>query len=467
MKQERYDGTLARRVLAGMVTDRAVLARVAEKWSGEGLFDMPWANLVGGWCIKHVRDYDRAPNGQLRSLFEAWAVKNTAEEQIVTGVERFLSFVSDEWSQTEQPTSDYLVDLAKQYFNQVRARRIHNDVEACLENRDIDGAMEKMALADKVELGSNGLIKPVQEVEYETWNQAFHPERKKQMVTSYSDGLDRFFGDAFTRDSLIAFMGSDKSGKSFWLLDVALRAVRNRQRVAYFEVGDLMQDEVLLRMGMRVSHRPYYAGTVKVPIKFEKGEDGVVVSVEERVFDVGLTAAEAFGAFRRWCRADMHKDLFRLVCHPIDTVSVDNLRSTLRDWERDEWVPDVVVIDYADILAPPFGVKDPLEQIDTTWKALRRMSQELHCLVVTATQSSAAAYSEKSTTLGRKHFSGRKTKIAHVNGMVGINYTDKDKEKGVCRLNWVVRRSSEFVSRNSVLVAPCLALANPAVLSVF
>lgn len=466
MKSKRYDGTELRRVLAGMVTDRVVCARIASQWKDGGLFDSDWANLVGGWCVKHLLKYDQPPNGQLRSIFDQWSRRSEADEKTLVGIERFLGFVSSEWTSVDPPSSDYLLDLAKQYFNRVRAGQLIERATECIEENRPDEAIAVMNGANRVELGSGGLIKPAEE--YDPWQQAFDPDRQRPLI-EYPDGLGRFFGNVFGRDSLVAFMGPDKTGKSFWLLDVAFRAIRGRHRVAYFEVGDLLQDEALLRLGMRATRRPLEPGTYQFPMfisskKNEEGKTVPVVECEERKFKVGLTSSEAYKAFRRICRG---RDMLRLSCHANSTISVDGIQSIVQDWEREEWIPDVVVIDYADILAPPMGVRDVLDQTDETWKRLRRLSQEKHCLVVTASQSSALAYAGKDRTLSRKHFSGRKTKLAHVNAMIGINCTDEDKTLGIMRLNYVVRRNARFSESSVVTVAGCLGVASVAMKSLF
>ena len=165
-----------------------------------------------------------------------------------------------------------------------------------------------------------------------------------------------------------------------------------------------------------------------------------------------------YKAFRRICRG---RDVFRLSCHANSSIGVDGITSILRGWQREKWIPDVVVIDYADILAPPFMVRESLDQIDVTWKLLRRMSQEFECLLLTATQSNAASYRAKDSVLTRQNFSGRKTKLAHVSGMLGINVTPDDKKKGIIRLNWVVRREGFFNEIQCVPVAGCFAICSP------
>ena len=120
-------------------------------------------------------------------------------------------------------------------------------------------------------------------------------------------------------------------------------------------------------------------------------------------------------------------------------------------------------IDYADILAPPEGVTDTLQQIDQTWRGMRRLSQERNCLVVTATQSNSAAYGNDKKLLSRKHFSGRKTKNAEVNGMIGINVSEDERKQQIARWNWVVRRKDR--RKGAVVVAGCFDIGNPVICS--
>ena len=86
---------------------------------------------------------------------------------------------------------------------------------------------------------------------------------------------------------------------------------------------------------------------------------------------------------------------------------------------------------------------------------------------ITATQTSSDAYSDKSQVLTRRNFGGRKTKLANVNGMIGINVTPREKECGVARLNWVVRRKGKHSEHSTVKVAGCLEIGRPAIISSF
>ena len=153
----------------------------------------------------------------------------------------------------------------------------------------------------------------------------------------------------------------------------------------------------------------------------------------------------------------------KLSCHPNSTLKVSGIRSILETWAQDEWVPDVIVIDYADILDMSHKGLEGRDCINQAWKELRALSQYYHCLVITATQTDAAAFD--TGLLRRKNFSEDKRKFSHVTGMMGINQTDDEKEMGLYRFNWLKLRDGVYSETRCVNVANCLALANPMIKS--
>ncbi len=464
MKANRVNGSEMRSVLAGMVVDRTVCSRIASQWpnNGGGLFDVPWANLVGGWCVEHLRKFGDVPNGQLRTLYNEWAATTKAPEETVRGVERFLQLADEERSKADRVNSDFVLDRANRYFNSVRMKEALSNAEELLEIGKVDEAQGVLLGLSRVELASTSTVRVVSD--WDAWRKAFDEDRERPLV-SYPGELQEFLGRWMQRDALIGFMAPDKTGKSVFLLDLAVRAVRNRCRVMYFDTGDNSQDQVMRRLGSRVARHPgreNFEPSVDVPVSLVKGEEGKYeVETKLKKFKRAVTVSAAYRAMGKISRG---KDRMRVVCYPNGTASVADLSSKLCDMEQEDgWSPDVVVVDYADILAAPPGVKDTLDQIDETWKQLRRLSQERHCLVVTATQASAAAYNDKATVLRKQHFSGRKTKLAHVNGMIGINVSNEDRQMGITRLNWIVRREGRYQETDQMVVAGCWAWYNPVI----
>jgi len=430
-----------------------------ESYKDGGDLHARWANLIGKWCIEHQEKYGEPPNSKLKGIFQDWASTTKAPDETIRTIEKFLGHLSKQHDQDKERSSDYLLDVAGRYLNKVRIKETIEATQEDLQRGKVVEAHDRLTQSSRIELGQGSMVKLSED--YSAWAKAFERDQERPLI-EYPGDLGKLVGDIMRRDTLLCLMAVDKAGKSFWLLDLAYRAVLNRKRVAYFEAGDLGEEETILRMGSRATRLPLKDCTAKIPT--HEWDDEKKPMHDER-FLKKLSSQKAFKTFRKVCRK---RDRFRLSCHPNSSLSVSGISSILRDWEREDWFADVCVIDYADILAPPTGIRETLDQIDSTWKGLRRLSQEMHCLVITASQTNAAAYKNNPNgLLSRQHFSGRKTKLAHVNGMLGLNVSDADKENGVTRVNWIVRRRGSFSERQFVRVAGCLDIACPVIRSTF
>lgn len=465
MKVEVKDGKSEQQVVIGMITDSAALGRIATKW-GKDMLPSKWSNMIGGWCVNYFNEYGKAPRRTIRSLFDSWVEKGRRDKEVVNQVDRFLSGLSDEFTKSKKHNPDYIVDLAAKVFNIHRARKIVEGVEADLTNGDLDKAWARFSGSDKVELGEGACIDVLGDVD--AIREAF--EYKRDPLIEFDGALGQFWQDAIERDAFISLLGPEKRQKTWFEIDLAWRAMMQRRRVAFFEVGDMSQNQIMRRFMVRASGRPLRPCTVRYPTKIKRRKkqqenEPALVQFKEREFKKALTWRTAVQACEQ-LRTDKLKSndaLLKLACYPNDTVSIKDIRTVLDGWVRGGWVPDIVVIDYADILAPINDNDDERVGINKTWKQMRALAQTLHCCVITATQANRGSY--KAFTLGREHVSDDKRKHAHVTGMLGLNQTAMEKESQIMRLNWLDLRERDFSETKCVHLAGCLAIGNPAVRS--
>jgi len=465
MKIKQIEGKEERSILIGMVVNDQIVASVSSRWSKEGLFRSPWSNLVGGWCVDFYKKYGKAPNKNIQGIFQSWATGKSRSQDVVSLVDKFLSGLSGEYRRLNKEINPgYLTDLAGKFFNQVQVEKLQELLQGDLDTGELDNALKRIHSFGKVELGTGSALDVLQNME--AVQQAF--EEHQDPLVVYPGALATFFGQALERDAFIAFMGPEKRGKTWWLIDIAWRAMVQRMKVAFFEVGDMSQNQILRRFATRAAKRPLKPKKIRYPKFLDKDSttDLAVVDHEERSWAKPLSWRAAWKCFQeQQTKLRTKEPLLKLSVHPNSSISVLGIQSILQEWARGGWVPDLIVVDYADILAPIDGKADTRDQINTTWKKLRSLSQSLHCLVVTATQTDAASY--KAETLSMSNFSEDKRKFAHVTGMVGLNATPEEQEMGVYRLNWVVLREDEIVLGKCCHVAGCLSIGNPAIKSVF
>lgn len=454
MKKYRYGSQgRGKRVLAAMASSTPVLARIAARWPKYGLFGEDRAsNLIGTWCVEHFRRYGEAPGMALEARWEHW--REEGDKDLAKSIQALLE-VASEAQDEGLPSTEVLVDMAGEHFESISMRAAVDAAQAELNRGNVSQARDLIDNRPKVDLGSSSTWDPAADIE--DWVAAFSEELSKDLVT-YPGMLGNFFKGEFVRESFVAFMASSSRGKSWWLLDIAMRAVRARHRVAYFEAGDLSRMQLIRRFGQRILRRPKRKMRVQWPTFFDGSIEGLVT--EERL----LPAPDPHQANRIWKKiSQARKSAIKVHDSPNSTLSMTGIRGLLQEWSQQGWVPDVVVIDYADILAPPHGVRELRDQINENWKAMRALSQQYHCLVVTATQADAGSYSAQ--LLRRKNFSNDRRQFDHVTGYFALNMSEEEKALGLSRLNWLKRRDEAYTETQQLAVAGCLACGCPAVLA--
>ena len=153
-------------------------------------------------------------------------------------------------------------------------------------------------------------------------------------------------------------------------------------------------------------------------------------------------------------------DNVRLITYPINTANIGTIKRDLDLLEYTEgFVPDGIVIDYADILGSEDGRLEGRDKINETWKMLKNLAQERNALVASATQSNRGS-------MDRKRVKSTDTsedirKLAHVNVMATLNQTPREKKRGLMRIGVSVARGVDFDELQEVLVVQNLSIGQP------
>lgn len=470
-KVEVKESSQERRILAAMIVNDKVLQRVAAKWGDGELFRSSWANMIGGWCIRHFKKYEASPQKGIIAAFETWVAKGKKSPETVENIQTFLANLDYDHDLNIQ----HCIDEATEYFHSVKLSRLANTIQDGLERGSIEDCDNAILTHSKVELGGSHGVDLF--IDREAVRAALDVDILEPLVR-YRDGLGKFFYNHLSRDSFVVFAAPQKGAKTYWLADVAWEAMVQRKRTAFFEVGDLTDRQIDRRFLERASQRPSrsidgrWPYEVKIPTKIDfpsdrKGKVAARIAHRNRVFKRGLNFPLAWKACEEVMRDKVKstKSYFRRSFHPNLSISILGIKSIVDSWILDGWTPDVVVIDYADNLAPVDKKEETRDRVNTTWKYMRAFSQQLRCLLVTATQVKASGFT--TWCLDRRHFSEDNRKLSHCTAMFGINTTPAEKEKGLCRLNCIVGREGENSVHRFCYVGGCLAISNPSMVSIY
>lgn len=469
MIRKRVDSKLERQFIIAMATSKPFLSGMSATLDPD-LLQVPYLRRIAEWCLEYFREYGKAPGKNLEPLFHSWVETESPKEDDAEAVGDFLDVISKEHQASKKINVAYLMDEASKYLTLKKVALLKDTLDTCLLRSNQEDALSAITGFNVIDMGADTGSDPMNK--RDPWDRAF--AEPPEPVIKFNGDAGRFLNTALVRDSLVSIQAPEKRGKTFFCTEMALQAIRSHSRVAMFQVGDLSESQFIRRLGVRLAGIPMWRNQLKgvqypTSLRLVEGEDGPEGSVtfKTKSFKNVITMADSWRARRRFMQHNgilPHNTYFMLSVHANSSINVRGIGSILDRWRHQlNFIPDVVIIDYADILAPEDSREEHRHQVNSTWKALRRLSQERHCLVIAPTQAAASSYTAKTQKMG--NFSEDKRKFAHVTGCLGLNQTEPEKEKQLMRLNWILMRENVFHPNQCLHVAQCLALGRPMVIS--
>ncbi len=456
---------LERNILTALIVNDEFLGKIRKVLVPQECFEGEYAQNLARWCVEFYDEYGKAPQKHIETIYASKIRQdNSFKNELLT---KLLKSLSNEYEKGVPINAQYLLDESKNYFNKLRLKRLAEDIETAIVAGNVEEADSLVSSYSRIELGETSTINPFEDAEA-IQNAFAHADED---LIKFSGAIGEFFRGALCREGFVAGQAPEKRGKTWFLLEMAFRAVKQRRRVCFFEAGDMSQNQIVRRFSGRLGGLPGRVadlGGYQYPtaIRHAPGDEFASVVYQTRHADKILDWKTAYNKSQEFLKRTKiaGRNTFKLTCFPNSTLTVKKIDSMLEEWERKEgFIPDVIFVDYADIMAPEDSRKDHRNQVNDTWKALRRLSQERHVLVVTATQADADSYSTNVQGMG--NFSEDKRKLSHVTGLFGINQKEDEKKAGVIRLNWIVLREQEFSNSRCCYVTQCLKIGRPIIQS--
>ena len=480
MRREKINGALDRQIVTAMVTSDIFLREIRDIYDRDFLA-APYAAVVAEWCLSYFKKYGKAPGKRIQDRYDRALSENELRDDATEKlIGDFLGGLSVEYdASSAEINAPFLLDEAERLFKKRDLSLLADELKDMLE-RSPEDAEDLLRKHKRVERAQAGGFDPFTDA-----------QQKKAMFGALSEPLITFDGalgelinPLCTRDQLIGVMGPEKSGKTFGLTEFGNRGIMARCNVALFETGDLSESQLMRRFhsslsGHRMDERFARTGgrERRSVVDCVRGQLGLCRKsccrtdtplrsrMDERVDElpegyrpctacqedfipcVGyleteqaplMTPATVEESSRR-ILAHMGTRKVRFHVTPSNTMTAEGMNDQLLRWkEREGFVPDIIICDYADIMAQEPGTRDERSTQNERWKWFRRMSQEWHALFVVATQTDALAYDKDSVNLN--NFSEDKRKYSHVTAMLAIHRTAAERQARCLRMSLLLGR---------------------------
>lgn len=223
----------------------------------------------------------------------------------------------------------------------------------------------------------------------------------RKPISTYWPVLDRVLNGGWERGTLTTFIAPTGGGKSMFLTNVSAATVMGGLNSLYItcEMADY-------KIGLR--HDSYFSGIAinDVPNHQEHVEKTTTEKVKGRLF---------------------------IKEFPTKTATVQTIRAYIqRLYATKNFMPDVIVIDYADLLRGSRNYGDKRFELEGVYEELRALAQELNVVVVTADQTNRSGLDMEVVTIGQIGESYAKATVCDV--IITISRRMEDKQANCGRI---------------------------------
>lgn len=444
MRREKIDALNERDILYGLITSEKFCREICPILNPRFL-EIDYARIVSGWIKDYYEKFKTCPERDVAKIYRSH-LDEISDEGLRDNILTFLNKIDKDYDSIKSFNDDYALQQSILYLKKQSLKNLNADIDAFLTTGNIDKAEDAITKYKTVEKSAGEAVSLFQNTEVIVDS---YSEEKGTLFT-----LPKAYGKVvgkIHREDFISFLAPMKRGKTFALIDIGVNAVSQGLKVLFVTL-EMSETDMVKRF--------WTALTGQI------GEDRDDIDYPYFVEDYGKWRVEHKTISRKAISvADIEKRqrsmkrMFRggdikVLSVPAYSLSPDQLDTKIeRLIQQEEFIPDVIIVDYADIMMPS-EKGEYRHQIDSIWKRLRALAQKRKAVVFTASQSGRSSIGRD---VDSEDISEDIRKLAHVTSMVSLNQSADERKEGIIRLKQLAVREGEMEFRQAVCTQ-CLTI---------
>jgi len=495
---------IERKIIIGMIVSSDFLKEIQPIYSRykETPFSLPWAAIIADWCIEYYNRYKNAPDKTIQDIFHNHQ-KTIYDKDQVELIEKFLTGLSEEWEEENDLNIPFLLDETEKHFRLQAVKKINERLKLSISRSDVDEAEHIISDFERVLRPGTIGIDPIGDID--AIEEAFSSENKDILFHLPEDlgAISRFMGP-FERGSLTCFMGKEGAGKSWFLQELGLIAVKAGHNVLFVSM-EMSQRQSITRIHQNLSSetKQNRIGDILIPVFDCKLNQENNCSKSKRSCNIGIL--DRYGHKPDWkqefinreykisfhprvsskyipcmaCRGDYNyqgdtwfikkkkrglstakakkKGLtltksklkgkkFKFVRYPVGTKSMKDLIIHIGNLGfYENFRPDLIITDYFSKFLPE-NKEDKRHQLRHIIEKHKAIAQEYHCAVLTASQTNITRKDDKqgSKAITKGSWQESMAPQAESDRTFAINQSATQKRNGIMLLNMLKERDDEY-----------------------
>ena len=386
-----YGPTFQTKILSSLLTDKVFISTIID------IIEVDYFQSdANKWIVKTIEKYFmeyKTPPSLDALKVELKKLKNDVLQVAV------VEALKSAWTHRESDDLDYVKDEILDFCKNQKLKKSILESVDLLENKDYDGI--KMVVDTAMRAGTT---RDLGHDYISGFEERLETSARKTTPTPWpviNDIMDGGLGGG----ELGVMVAPAGIGKTWFLQTVGADAIKKGMKVVHYTL-ELNQAYVGLRYDTIIS------GINTQQLKYYK-ED-----VQSKLFDI--------------------QGNLMIKYYPTRTASVQTISSHLKQLELIEFKPDVIVVDYADILKPISNYREKRLNLGETYEHLRGMAGEFDVPVWTASQANRSSLEEE--VIGADKVSEDYSKVMTADFVMSISRKVEDKVANLARVHIIKNR---------------------------
>lgn len=434
-REEKLSGALQENILTLLCFDTdscpIVIAAV-----DSSLFESAVYRNIADRAVEYFRKYKKAPGEHLPDLLEEFLDSPKRSQ-----VKLYTETLHDLRDLSEGINTKFVIDSLTKFVQQQSLRQSITIAAEQLQAGNPDVAEKELlrGLKDRIRVFDKG----------RTISEAISdPDLYEPHLNLIRTGIKPLDDDGIcpSPGELYTLMSLPNRGKSWWLQSIGKFASLQRKYVLHItlEMSEMKTARRYVQSFFSMTRKPetFFVPTIEVD------DDGRFTRLKHRKMKKRPSLIDNRAQSKLARRAEKFGSKFDRILikqFPTNQLSSEGLSAYIEMlMQKDGFMPDVVIIDYADLMK----VDSANLRVDTgrLYKDLRGIAVEYNVAMVTASQSNRAGEDQRIITM--KNFAEDYSKAGVSDNVITYNQTQAEKELGLARL-FVVKARDE---RNGQIV---------------
>lgn len=373
-------------------------------------FEDPSEAALASLALRYYKVYKKAPDKSIiaRLIKEDVDAKIIRKEAMPAIVDRVKALYA-----TDTSDRDYVVDHVSSFARQQAVTGAIEQAIHRLEKRDY-GTIEKL-LKEALQVGAledsagYDFFKERENRTKQRKDAAAGLVKPTGITTGFPALDDRLYQKGWGKQELSVLMGAAKAGKTTAMINFGKNACGKGKNVLYLTL-EVAANIIGARLDASIARTPMMQLTSKI------------IEVDTKV--------ELF---------EKHCGKFIIHEYPTGTLRPSELRRLLQWYRSQGLIFDLVIVDYADLMAPDHRTSDAIENSKQIYIDLRAIAQTEDVAVLTATQTNREG--AKAAVVTATHVAEDFNKVRIADVIISLNRTEEDIAAGQARLYFAASRN--------------------------